>query len=123
MTYRIKKEGSYELFYTTNDNPILKLGRDWFAIVEGQGGEIIVGSDSDHEKKETISKGEFMLIEFENDSKFKDVPHLFLEKGNSFTEAILPRGLPSKKGDREKIIRTDNTIGKKALEDHLKGSS
>ena len=119
MAYEIQREGQYELFYTTNDNRILRLDDDWFALVEGQRGELLAGSDSDHEKKETIHQGEYKLIDFNNDAKFKDMPHLFMEKNGQFTEAILPRGLPSQKGDREKIIRLDESMAISDLESYL----
>lgn len=121
MENRIKKEGKYELFVTTKDHHILTLdNKEWFAIVEGQQGEIMVRSDSDHEKKKTIMKGKYLLVDFNDDPKFRDIPHLFLEKNDKFEEWILPSELPAKKGDKVKIINTKNRITGVKVFDHVK---
>lgn len=114
MASHIKKQGDYELFRTPNDERILKLGNDWFALVKGQKGDILVGSDSDHKKERTLQKGKYKLVEFEKDAKFKDVPHLFLQDGDSYQEAILPKGLPTKKGDKQKYIHTNTRLARKS---------
>ena len=64
MTVKINDKGNYELFETTRGHHILVLnGERWFAWVEGQQGEILVHTDSDHEKDHTIQEGEFYIAE------------------------------------------------------------
>lgn len=119
MTTNITRSGHYELFRTTNDNRILVLDNDYFAITEGQKGEMLVGSDSDHEKAETLQKGSYKLVEFEDDSKFQDVPHLFLEKEGKYDEVVVPRGVPSGKGDQQRFIYTDHHLGIDEVDSYL----
>src|SRR5680860_295609 len=98
MRGKLKKEGKYELFETTESHQILKLGsKDYYALVKGQKGDIIVHSDADHEKKKTISHGKFYYADFEDDPTFKDMAHLFMEDGAKFREILLPEGFPTKK--------------------------
>lgn len=120
MPLDIKKQGEYELFQTTKQNEILVLnGEDWFSIVQGQGGEIIVLTDSDHEKDRTLARGRFFFIEFEDDPEFRDIPHLFLEDEGSYREVVVPQGLPTGGDKQKKVVRTDDTIDAGELEDYL----
>ncbi|NJK86702.1 MAG: hypothetical protein HC906_12755 [Bacteroidales bacterium] len=58
MKNKVRKEGNYEYFVTTKDHAILNLDKkEWFAVVEGQKGDILVGSDSDHERKKKPDAG------------------------------------------------------------------
>ena len=83
MRGSVIKHGHYELFETTKGHQILTLDEsEWFAVVEGQKGDIIVHSDSDHERKKTLQKGEFYLADFEDDPEFQDMPHLFMQAGS-----------------------------------------
>jgi hypothetical protein len=103
MQSRLQKSGEYELFETAKGHQILNLNNEeFYAVVEGQKGDILVQSDADHKKKKTLKKGKFYLADFENDPEFNDVPHLFLQEGDSqYREWILPQGAPSK-GDHQK---------------------
>lgn len=122
MRGKVKKQGKYELFETTKGHQILTLNEnEWYALVEGQQGDIIVHSDSEHEKKRTIQKGEFYLADFEDDPEFKDMPHLFMEKGKKFAELILPNGLPTKSNYQKKLVRTDEKIAKGKIREHIHG--
>lgn len=122
MRGTVKKNGNYELFETTKGHQILTLDeKEWYALVEGQKGDIIVHSDSDHEKKKTLQKGEFYLADFKDDPEFRDMPHLFMEKGNQFTELILPNGLPTKSDHQRKLVRTDEKIPKSKIREHIEG--
>lgn len=122
MRGKVKKHGNYELFETTHGHQILTLDKeDWYALVEGQEGDIIVHSDSDHEKRKTIQKGEFYLADFEDDPEFKDMPHLFMEKDSKFTELILPNGLPTESNHQKKLVRTDEKIPKSKIREHIEG--
>jgi hypothetical protein len=120
MPAKLQLKGEYELFETTHHHRILSLnGEKWFALVKGKYGDILVHSDSDHRKDHTIQKGEFFLADFEDDPKFVDQPHLFLEKGDRFQEWVLPEGLATERNKRTKLVIDDETIAKDELEKHL----
>ncbi len=120
MTVKINDKGDYELFETTRGHRILVLnGERWFAWVEGQQGEILVHTDSDHEKDHTIQEGEFYLADFEDDPNYRDMPHLFLQNEDHFEELILPNGLPTQQDKQKKIVSTDETVPQDELTSHL----
>lgn len=122
MRGRIRKEGEGELFETTKGNQILNLDDEqYYALVEGQQGDIIVKSDSDHEKKRSLSKGKFYFVDFDDDPEFQDMPHLFIEEGDQYREFILPRGLPDSNDHQKKLIRSDDMIPKSKVRDHVEG--
>jgi hypothetical protein len=122
MSVKIKSQGEYELFETTKQHRILVLdGKQWYAAVAGQQGDILVRSNSDHEKDRTLQQGHYYLADFNNDPKFKDMPHLFLEKSSRFQELVLPNGLPTSKDHQKKVVWTNDTIKKSDLEKHLQG--
>ncbi len=121
MSVDFKDKGNYELFETTHGHRILVLnGERWYAWVEGQKGEILVLSDSDHEKDHTIQEGRFYLAEFQDDPEFRNnQPHLFLQKGDEFQEVIVPNGLPTGSDNQKKIVATGESVAKDKLEEHL----
>ncbi len=123
MRGKIRKEGKYELFETTKGHTILNLKNEsFYALVEGQQGEIIVKSDSDHEKKNPIAKGDFHYVDFEDDPEFQDMPHLFLQDQDKYRELILPEGLPDNENYQKKLIRIDGELSKSEVLEHVKGS-
>lgn len=123
MKNKVRKDGNYELFVTTKNHTILTFdNKDWYAVVKGQQGDILVGSDTNHEKSEILAKGKYILIEFQDDPDFNDTPHLFLQKGNKYEEWILPKELPSNKGDKVKVVKTKETISEQKIEEHIKNS-
>lgn len=120
MRGNLKKHGHYELFETTHSHQILNLeNKEWYALVEGQRGDLIVHSDSDHEKQKTLQEGEYYLADFKDDPEFQDMPHLFLEKGSKYTEMVLPQGLPTKSDHQRKLIRTDHQLSKNKVKEHV----
>lgn len=120
MTATIQRQGRYTLFETPNQNRILSLGNDlWFAWVGGQQGELLVRSDSEHERERTIQEGEYFLVQFENDPNFTDVPHLFLGRSGGFTEVILPNGLPTDDDTQKRVVGTEKTVDAEVLRHHL----
>jgi hypothetical protein len=120
MTATVQRQGRYTLFETPNKNRILVLGSDlWFAWVGGDQGELLVRSDSDHERDRTIREGEYYLVQFENDPSFTDVPHLFLGEDGVFTEIILPNGLPTDDDTQKRVVGTDKTVDAEELKQHL----
>lgn len=122
MRGKLKKQGHYELFETSKGHQILNLDdQEWYAVVEGQQGDLIVHSDSDHEKKKTLQQGEFYLADFKDDPEFRDMPHLFLQDGKKFSEMILPNGLPSKSDHQKKLIRSDEKISEGKVKEHVEG--
>lgn len=122
MRGKLEKEGKYDLFETTKGHQILNLNNKiFFAVVEGQRGDILVGTDADHEKKKTVKKGQFYLANFDNDPEFRDLPHLFLQEGKEFREWILPNNFPTKSDFQKKLIRTNNLVPKSKVEEHVKG--
>ena len=123
MTATVQRNGRYELFETPRDNRILTLGNDlWFAWVKGDEGEILVRSDADHERAQTIQEGEFYLVDFQADPSFTDVPHLFLERDSHFQEVILPNGLPTQNDPQKRVVQTEKTVDRDELERHLAAS-
>ena len=120
MTATVRRHGQYTMFETPSGNRILALGGDlWFAWVAGEQGEIIVRSDSDHERDRTVQEGEFYLVDFQNDPSFTDVPHLFLEREGEFQEIILPNGLPTDDDTQKRVVTTDKTTTREKLEREL----
>ena len=122
MRGKLKKEGKYDLFKTTNGNDILNLDdKKFYALVEGQKGDIIVHSDSDHKKEKSISKGKYFYADFDDDPEFQDMQHIFLEDGNKFRELILPEGLPTKSDVQKKLVRESRKLSEDKVLEHVKG--
>ncbi len=120
MTASVQRHGRYQLFETPRQNRILVLNDDlWYAWVEGQQGELLVRSDSDHESRGVIREGEFYLVDFTDDPGFTDVPHLFLERDGGFQEVILPNGLPTDDDNQKRVVGTDKSIPREDLEQAL----
>lgn len=122
MRGKLKKEGHYTLFQTTKGNQILNLDdQEFFALVSGQKGDIIVRSDADHQKKRTYSEGRFYYVDFKNDPEFRDLPHLFLEDQGKFREMVLPEGFPTQKDKRKKLVRPKGRLPNPKVMEHVKG--
>lgn len=123
MRGNLEKSGHYELIETTKGHQILNLNdNDFYAIVEGQKGDLIVRSDSDHEKKKLIRQGKFYFADFDDDPEFNDIPHLFLQdSGGRYREWILPKGVPSKGDHQKKLVRSGTLIDKDKVEYHTEG--
>jgi len=121
MPVRVQAQGHYELFETTHQHRILVLDhKQWFAWVQGQQGEILVRSDADHQKDRTTQTGQFYLLDFEDDPTYKDMPHLFLQKGDRYEEVMLPNGLPTEEDHQKRLVKTDHTLPRDELEEYLK---
>lgn len=118
----MKKEGNYELFTTTKGHQILNLGdNEFYALVEGQQGDLIINSDADHKKQRSISEGKYYYADFDDDPEFQDVAHLFMEDGSKFRELPLPQGLPTKNDHQKKVIRPGKKLSKEKVMEHVKG--
>ena len=117
---KIQNKGQYEIFETTKGHQILSLNdKEWYALVKGQKGDIIVHSDSDHKKKKTLQKGQFYLADFEDEPDFNDIPHLFLQKDKQYQELILPQGLPTKSDHQKKLIRSDEKVSEDKIREKV----
>ena len=46
----------------------------------------------------------------EDDPKFQDTPHLFLQEGDRFEEAILPNDLLDDQDKQKRIVATNETV-------------
>lgn len=122
MRGKLKKEGNYELFRTTHGHEILNLkNKGYYALVEGQKGDLIVHSDSDHKKQKTISDGKYYYVDFKNDPEFQDMEHLFMEDGSQFRELVLPEGFPTKSDHQKKLVRTKDKLARQKVMEHVKG--
>ncbi|HEX9564845.1 MAG TPA: hypothetical protein VF981_12765 [Gemmatimonadaceae bacterium] len=123
MAATVQLRGRYELFETRNHNRILVLDRDrWYAWVQGEQGEVLVRSDPDHERQRTLQDGEYYLVDFTNDPRFTDLPHLFLQRGERFQEVILPNGLPTDDDVQKKVILADATVDMDELPEYLEAA-
>jgi hypothetical protein len=123
MKGKIKKEGKYELFETTKGHQILTLNKkEWYAIVKGKYGHILVKSDSDHEKKKTLQEGVYYLADFKDNPEFNDTPHLFLKAGKQFREFILPNELPTSTDHQKKVIIIKDKVSERKIKKNLPDS-
>jgi hypothetical protein len=121
MPVRVLDRGRYELFETAHHHRILVLNeKRWLAWVKGEQSDILVRSDSRHEKERTIRRGKFYLVDFRDDPKFKDMPHLFLQRGDRFQELLLPNGLPTDRDPQKRVAATRRTITVRGLEEYLR---
>jgi hypothetical protein len=121
MPVKIREQGEYELFETNHGHQILVLnGNQWFAVVRGEKGDILVRTDADHIKRRTIQQGKFYLVDFIEDPKFKDMPHLFLQRDGKYAEWILPDELPTESDPQKRVVLTDDTLDKAELEHYLR---
>ena len=120
MPVHIQEQGSYELFETTKGHRILVLNDEmWYAWVQGQQGEILVRSDADHKRKRVLQRGQFRLVDFEEDPTYKDMPHLFLQEEDHYQELMVPNGLPTDQDHQKKVVATDETLPKDELDSYL----
>jgi hypothetical protein len=120
MPVKVQEQGHYELFNTTHQHRILVLNdKQWFAWVQGQQGEILVHSDADHQKQHTLQRGQFYLVDFEDDPTYKDMPHLFLQTDDRYDEVMLPNGLPTEQDHQKKVVKTDHRLPKDELTAYL----
>lgn len=119
MAVKIKDRGRYELVEDEHGHRFLVLGRRWYAWVEGQKSPILVRTDSDHRKERVLRRGNFLHVDFKNEPKFRDVPHLFLENGDEYEELLLPNGLPTGTDPQKRLVVPHKALSKKELEDRL----
>jgi hypothetical protein len=121
MAVSVKDQGSYELFEDSHGHRFLVLnGKRWYVWIEGQKSPLIVRTGPGHEKKRVIQSGKFYLADFKDDPEFRDMPHLFLQRGERYREFLLPNGLPTDRDPQKRFVVTRHTIAREELERHLK---
>lgn len=121
MRGELEKEGEYELFVTTKGHDILKMDdKNYYALIEGDQGDMMIKSDSDHKKDKTKAKGKYYFADFEDDPEFQDMEHLFLQDGEKFREMILPEGFPGEKDYQKKLVREDKKLSRDKVMEHVK---
>lgn len=122
MRGEVEQQGTYKLFETTQGHEILVLiNRNWFEVVEGLYGNILVKSDYDHQKKRTIQQGNFYPADFEDDPEFRDMPRLFPEEGESYKEFILRNDNPTGNNGQKKLVIAGDKIDQQKVREHVKG--
>jgi hypothetical protein len=120
MPLKVQEHGHYELFNSTHQHRILVLNdKQWFAWVQGQQGDILVHSDADHQKQHTLQTGQFYLVDFEDDPRYKDMPHLFLQTDDRYEEVMLPNGLPTEQDRQKRVVKTDHRLPQDELTAYL----
>jgi hypothetical protein len=120
MTAKVKASGRYDLFEDPHGHRFLDLaGKGQYVWIEGQKSPIIVRSRRRHEKKRDLQHGRYLLVDFEDDPDFRDLPHLFLQKGDRYREFVLPNGLPTDRDPQKRLVVTRKALSAKKLEKHL----
>lgn len=122
MPHRIAREGRYQLFRSLEEDRVLVLEGEPFALVHGPKGEVLATSGGGRPRGEILRQGTFKLVEFERDARFRDTPHLFLEHRGMYDEVIVPRGLPAGAGDRRRFVETGHRLAMDDVDAYL-GSS
>jgi hypothetical protein len=118
---KVRASGKYALYEDAHRHRFLVLdGRRWYVWIEGQQSPILVRTDADHDIKRTVQQGKYWLVDFEDDPKFRDLPHLFLQKAERYREFLLPNGLPTERDPQKRFVVTRKTLPKDELENYLK---
>jgi hypothetical protein len=120
MAVNVKASGRYDLFEDEHHHRFLVLdGKRWYVWIEGQKSPILVRTDSHHHKKRDLQHGKFVLADFKDDPEFRDLPHLFLQKGERYREFLLPNGLPTPRDPQKRFVVTRHMLPKKKLDQYL----
>ena len=120
MAIRVKNRGRYELVEDQHGHRFLALGsRRWYAWIEGQKSPILVRTGPNHRKERILQRGRYFYVEFKEDPKFRDVPHLFLERDDGYQELLLPNGFPTGTDPQKRLVVSRHTLPKDELEDYL----
>jgi hypothetical protein len=121
MPVRILERGRYELLEDAHGHRFLALdGKRWYAWISAQRSPILVRTDPNHAIERTLQRGKYFLVDFRQDPKFKDMPHLFLQKDDEYQEYLLPSGLPTERDPQVRFVVTRNALARKELEAYLK---
>lgn len=115
----MRDSGRYELVEDEHGHRFLVLGKRWYAWIEGQKSPILVRTGSEHRRERVLQRGRYLHVDFENDPKFRDLPHVFLEKGDKYRELLLPNGFPTRADPQKRLVVSRKTLPKTELEDYL----
>ncbi len=124
MSNTLQREGRFELYETANGHHVLRLGGDkqdyWVAVVNGDLGDMLVLTNSDHPGSEVVREGGYYYVKFRGDDDFIDQPHLFLaNRGGTYDEWILPNGLPNGQDKQKRLVRTPHTVSRAKIDQHV----
>ena len=123
MAIKVRSRGRYELVEDEHGHRFVVLGGTrWYAWIEGQKSPLLVRTGSTHRKQRILQRGRYFYVEFKDDPKFRDVPHLFLERGGEYQELVLPNGLPTGPDPQKRLVVSRHTVPKRELEDYLGAS-
>jgi hypothetical protein len=118
MPLEIIDQGHYELFETHDNNRVFSLNDSkWFAW--DQGG-VLVYTDANHRKARTLQTGQFYLVNFNNETGFKDMPYLFFQNVDQYQILMLPDGVPTEKELQKSTVKPAETISVDKLDRYLK---
>ena len=120
MAIRLKNRGRYELVEDEHGHRFLTLdSRRWYAWIDGQKSPLLVRTGSNHRKERVVQRGKYFYVDFKDDPKFRDVPHLFLEREDEYQEILLPNGFPTRSDPQKRLVLSRHTLAKSELEDYL----
>jgi hypothetical protein len=120
MGVKVKAAGRYELREDEHRHRFLVLdGKGWYVWIDGQKSPIIVRAAREHPAARPVQRGRFYLVDFRGDPEFRDMPHLFLQKGARYREFVLPNGLPTKRDPQKRLVVTRKLISSRKLEQRL----
>jgi hypothetical protein len=120
MAVRIKDSGRYRLLQDPHGHRFLVLdGKRWYVWIEAQRSPILVRTDPDHEVRRELQSGKFVYVDFRNDPQFRDMPHLFLQKGDKYQEFLLPNGFPTRSDPQKRFVVTRRRLPMHELEAYL----
>lgn len=123
MSVQCQELGTYELIETLSGTTLLGFnGEEWYAWVEEEEGELLVLTDDNYGRRRMINQGEALLVNFEREPGYRDMPHLFLGRPGNYEECLLPNGLPDQNDTQKRIIPTGSAIGKDELERHMESA-
>ena len=111
MSVNIMARGRYELREDEHRHRFLVLdGKRWYVWISGQRSPILVRSPRAHPASRPVQRGRYYLVDFKDDPEFRDLPHLFLQKGERYQELLLPNGLPTARDPQKRLVVTHNLL-------------
>jgi hypothetical protein len=120
VAIKIISRGRYELYEDEHGHRFVVLGgRHWYAWIQGQKSPLLVRTGSNHRTQRVLQRGKYFYVDFKGDPEFRDLPHLFLERGDKYQELVLPNGLPTGSDPQKRLVVSRHTLPKSELENYL----
>jgi hypothetical protein len=119
VAIKVRDSGRYELVEDEHGHRFLVLGKRWYVWIKGRKSPILVRTDSGHRRQRVLQRGRYLHVDFEDDPKFRDMPHVFLEKGDQYEELVLPNGFPTLADPQKRLVVSRKTLPKSELDDYL----